>query len=125
MHLFVCGYPSDIGGANTELWHTVKLWRRFGVDVTLIPTWKADATWRARLDAIGCRTCETNPDDLENVPGLARRVVVSMCNTRFLAVAERFRRPRLPDRLARLHELAVSRRATPLSPLRHIRSASS
>ena len=91
MHIFICGYPSDVGGANTELWHSVKLWRRFGAQVTLIPTWKADPAWRRRLDAIGCRTCETNPDDLQNVPGLAGRTVVSMCNTRFLAAAARFR----------------------------------
>jgi len=94
VHLFVIGYPSDIGGANTELWHTVKLWRRFGLGVTLIPTWRADPTWRQRLDAIGCRTCESNPDDLQNVPQLAGSVVVSLCNTRFLAVAERFRKLR-------------------------------
>jgi glycosyltransferase involved in cell wall biosynthesis len=94
MHLFVIGCPSDIGGANTELWHTVKLWRRFGLGVTLIPTWKADPAWRRRLDAIGCCTCQSNPDDLKNVPGLAGSVVVSLCNTRFLAVAERFRKLR-------------------------------
>lgn len=91
MHLFVCGYPSDVGGANTELWHTVKLWRRFGVEVTLIPTWQADPAWRRRLETIGCRTRQSNPDDLQNVAGLAGSVVVSMCNTRFLAVTERFR----------------------------------
>ncbi len=91
MHLFVCGYPSDVGGANTELWHSVKLWRQFGVEVTLVPTWKADPVWRRRLDGIGCRTFESNPDDLQNVPGLSGGIVVSMCNTRFLAVAERFR----------------------------------
>ena len=90
-HVFVSGYPSDIGGANTELWHTVKLWRRFGLAVTLIPTWRADPHWRARLDEIGCRTVESNPDDLQNVPRLAGSVVVSMCNTKFLAAAERFR----------------------------------
>lgn len=90
-HLFVCGYPGDVGGANTELWHTVKLWRRTGWDVTLIPTWKAQQPWRDRLDGIGCRTVETNPDDLQNVPRLPGGTVVSMCNTRFLAVAERFR----------------------------------
>jgi len=91
MHLFVSGYPSDVGGANTELWHTVKLWRRFGAAVTLIPTWKADPAWRARLDAIGCRTVESNPDDLQNVAGLAGGAVVSLCNTRFLSAADRFR----------------------------------
>ncbi len=90
-HVFVCGYPSDIGGANTELWHTVKLWRRFGLDVSLIPTWKADPAWRARLDGIGCRTIESNPDDLQSVPGLRGSVVVSLCNTKFLAAADRFR----------------------------------
>jgi len=90
-HLFVCGYPGDVGGANTELWHTVKLWRRFGLEVTLIPTWKPDPTWRRRLDRIGCRTVPSSPDDLPAVPGLGGSVVVSMCNTRFLAAAERFR----------------------------------
>ncbi len=91
MHLFVCGYPGELGGANTELWHTLKLWRRFGLGVTLIPTWKADPAWRGRLDAIGCRTVESNPDNLRNVSGLGGGVVVSMCNTRFLAAADRFR----------------------------------
>ncbi len=91
MHLFVSGYPGHLGGANTELWHTVKLWRRFGLDVTLIPTWRAEPIWQRRLESIGCQTCETNPDDLQNVRGLAGGVVVSMCNTRFLAAAERFR----------------------------------
>ncbi len=91
-HVFVCGYPGDVGGANTELWHTVKLWRQFGLRVTLIPTWRADPAWQARLEQIGCGTLESDPDDLPNVPGLAGSVVVSMCNTKFLAVAERFRR---------------------------------
>jgi hypothetical protein len=94
--IFVAGYPSDIGGANTELWHTVKLWRRFGLDVTLLPTWEAPLEWKHRLDAIGCRTVALSPPGtggafLDGVPGLAGSIVVSMCNTRFLAVAEQFR----------------------------------
>ncbi len=88
-HLFIIGYPSAIGGANTELWHTVKLWRRFGLGVTLLPTWHADEAWRARLDAIGCRTIVCQGDALPRVPGLAGSVVVSFCNTKFLAVADR------------------------------------
>jgi len=91
-HIFICGYPSDLGGANTELWHTVKLWRRFGLDVTLIPTWRADPQWRIKLEKIGCRTAPSNPDDLQNVPRLAGSVVVAMCNTKFLVAAEHFRR---------------------------------
>jgi len=89
--IFVCGYPGHLGGANTELWHTVKLWRRFGLGVTLIPTWNAGAKWPGRLDQIGCRTVESNPDNLQAVPGLRGSIVVSMCNTKFLAAAERFR----------------------------------
>jgi len=91
MRIFICGYPGNLGGANTELWHTVKLWRNFGIRVTLIPTWHADCQCRARLDALGCRTIQSNPDNLHTVAGLAGSVVVSMCNTKFLAAAERFR----------------------------------
>ena len=90
--VFVVGYPGDVGGANTECWHTVKLWRRFGLDVTLIPTWKPDDKWRARLDAIGCRTVPSSPGDLPNVPSLPRSVVVAFCNSHFLRHADRFRK---------------------------------
>jgi hypothetical protein len=88
-HLFIIGYPSEIGGANTELWHTVKLWRRFGLGVTLLPTWQADAAWQGRLEELGCRTLVCPPDELPHVPGLAGGVVASFCNTKFLAVADR------------------------------------
>lgn len=90
--VFVIGYPGDIGGAGTECWHTVKLWRRHGLDVTLVPTWKATDTWRERLDAIGCRTIETHPYGLDDVPGLAGGVAVSFCNAEFLRCAGRLQR---------------------------------
>ena len=90
-HVFVVGYPGDVGGANTECWHTVRLWRQFGLGVTLIPTWRPAEKWKARLDRIGCNTVRTRPDDLENVPGLPGSVVVSFCNSKFLRHAGRFR----------------------------------
>jgi len=91
--LFVAGYPGELGGANSECWHTVKLWRRFGLEVTLIPTWDAPPDdWRKRLDEIGTRTVLASPESLASVPGLAGAVVVSFCNARFLAAADRFRR---------------------------------
>jgi hypothetical protein len=90
-HLFVVGYPDDVGGANTECWHTVRLWREYGIDVTLIPTWEPIDTWQARLEKIGCRTVQTSPRDLDNVSGLQGSVVVSFCNSHFLRRAERFR----------------------------------
>lgn len=92
MRVFLIGYPGEMGGANTEAWHTVKLWRRYGVEVHLIPTWGRDDRWRARLDAIGCTTHHVRPDDLEGVPGLAGSPVVSMCNGEFMVHAHRFRR---------------------------------
>jgi len=91
MHVFVSGYPGDVGGANTECWHTVRLWRRFGLEVTFLPTWKATDKWRQRLDAIGCRTVETAPQRLADVPELPGAVVVSFCNSNFLAAADHFR----------------------------------
>jgi len=92
MKLFVIGYPGEMGGANTEAWHTIKLWRRFGVDVHLIPTWGADDRWRARLDALGCTTHAICPEELESVPGLAGTPVVGFCNAEFIAHAHRFRK---------------------------------
>ena len=56
MTVFVLGYPADMGGANVELFATVRLWREHGVDVALIPVWRAHPIWRARLEALGCKT---------------------------------------------------------------------
>lgn len=89
--IFVAGYPGDVGGANTECWHTVKLWRRFGLNVTFIPTWRPNARWQDRLERIGCHTVHTTADDLHHVPGLRGCVVVSFCNANFLTAADRFR----------------------------------
>jgi hypothetical protein len=91
MRVFLIGYPGEMGGANTEAWHTVKLWRRYGVEVRLIPTWWANDRWRARLDALGCTTHQVRPEELERVPGLAGSPVVSFCNAEFMAHAHRFR----------------------------------
>jgi len=89
--VFVVGYPGDVGGANTECWHTLRLWRRFGLPVRCIPTWEPDRRWQARLQRIGCPTIAAAPAELPRVPGLTRSVVVSFCNSRFLEEAERFR----------------------------------
>lgn len=89
--LFLIGYPGDVGGANTECWHTLRLWRRFGLEVGCIPTWEPDPRWQTRLERIGCATFAAAPTDLHRVPHLAGSVVVSFCNSRFLQEAERFR----------------------------------
>ena len=91
MRVFLIGYPGELGGANTEAWHTVQLWKRAGFDVHLIPTWGCDARWRAKLDGLGFVTHVVPPDELERVPGLAGAPVVGFCNGEFLAQAHRFR----------------------------------
>jgi len=91
IRLFVAGYPGDMGGANTECWHTVALWRRFGAEVLFLPAAAPDPAWRERLERIGCRTIELPWDDLRGVNGLAGGTVVSFCNRTFLRDAGRFR----------------------------------
>jgi glycosyltransferase involved in cell wall biosynthesis len=91
MKLFVVGYPSDYGGADTELWHTLRLWRDGGIEVELIPTWFASEKWQRRCHSIGIHThLGRTPEDLLSVPGLADSVVVSFCNGEFLKHSHRF-----------------------------------
>ncbi len=94
--VFLAGFPGDIGGANTEIWHTVKLWRWLGLDVTVLPLWGESgnpdfARWTGRLAGIGAEVamCE-KPERLDRVEGLPGSIVVSVCNTRFVREAERF-----------------------------------
>jgi hypothetical protein len=93
--IFLIGHPGDVGGARTEIWHTVRLWRRFGLPVVAVPTWTADPAWTARLAAIGVPTVEirppTCPADLDAIPGLRGSTVVSFCNAHFIAAADHFR----------------------------------
>lgn len=87
MRVFVIGYPSHFGGADTELWHTVRLWRQRGVAVTLIPTWQPDPSQTTRLDRIGAETQIASPNTLQDVHGLPEGIVVSFCNGEFLKCA--------------------------------------
>jgi hypothetical protein len=92
MQIFVVGYPSDLGGADTELWHVLKLWRRRQWDVTLIPTWQCDPIWQNKCSLLGIKTADVrSPDQLCEVPGLRGGRVVSFCNGEFLKEAGRFR----------------------------------
>jgi hypothetical protein len=89
--IVVIGYPSDFGGADTELWHTTRLWRRAGWQVSFIPTWNANPKQRARLDGIGARTIIVKgPEQLSSVDGIRQSIVVSFCNGEFLKHAAIF-----------------------------------
>lgn len=91
MRVFLFGYPGEMGGANTEAWHSIKLWRSEDIDVHLIPTWGGDSGWRQRLDALGCVTHHISSADLEKVDALPGSPIVGMCNHQFTAHAHRFR----------------------------------
>lgn len=89
--IFVVGYPGDIGGACTELWHALRLWRNIEIPVTVIPTWTADPKWIDQVTQIGCQTVFADAESIDQVDGLAGSIVVSFCNGQFLQVAEKLR----------------------------------
>lgn len=72
------GYPSNYGGADTELDHQIDLWLSQNVEVHLVPNWKPDPEMKASLTARGAVTHAYRPDIF------AGKVVVSYCNAHFL-----------------------------------------
>lgn len=91
-HIYVFGYPSDCGGASTELWHLLKLWRRNGCDVSLIPTWSIPSGWQEKTDAVGCKTIRFDRHHPSLPDG---SLVVSLSNAPFLGVSGKLRNCRL------------------------------
>lgn len=91
MKVYAIGSPSWLGGADTELFHTIKLWRAGGVDVHIVPTWGVSDEWREKLLGIGCTVHTATAENIADVPGLAGSVCVSFCNGQFLKVAHKLR----------------------------------
>lgn len=84
--LWVAGYPSLVGGADTQLDHNIDLWRGYGVEVHLVPLPGASELMRQFCNQRGCLTHEYHP-------GIFRdKIVASFCNPTFLKV--------LPDIMA-------------------------
>ena len=92
MNIHVFGYPSDVGGAATELWHLVRLWRRRGVEITLVPTWSAPVEWRRKTAEIGCNTLLAGGHDPKLPDG---SLVVALSNAPFLELSSRLRNCRI------------------------------
>jgi hypothetical protein len=84
--VWVAGFPSTYGGADTELDHLVDLFRLFDVDVNLVPLFGVGDMMRRSVLERGCRIHEYHPGIF------ADRVVLSFCNGEFLQ--------RLPDIVA-------------------------
>jgi glycosyltransferase involved in cell wall biosynthesis len=97
MHAFVIGYPSFLGGADTELWHVLRLWVQRGMSVTLIPTWLPRPEQRRRLDRLGVQTIQiARGCELPTVATLPGSIAIGFCNAEFLSSAERLRRMQCP-----------------------------
>lgn len=88
MKIFVLGYPDVIGGASVELGHTVRVWRHFGLDVHLIPTWGTPPKDIIdMMDECGAITHIVNKkNEIASIPGLEGSVVSSFCNSNLFNV---------------------------------------
>lgn len=76
--VWVAGFPSTYGGADTELDHLLDLFRLFDVEVNLVPLFGVADAMRTSVLERGCRIHEYAP------AVFADRVVVSFCNGEFL-----------------------------------------
>lgn len=86
--LCVIGFPSRLGGADTELDHQIRVWSALGVRVHLIHTGPIDDNLRAmRMQDRGCVVHE--PRDWAACRGMH---VISYCNGEFLKNLESIRR---------------------------------
>ncbi|HEX4131662.1 MAG TPA: glycosyltransferase [Pirellulales bacterium] len=78
--LCVIGFPSKVGGADTELDHQIHCWQALGLQVHLIHTGTLDANLQAmRMEERGCVIHE--PRDWRACRGMH---VISYCNGEFL-----------------------------------------
>jgi hypothetical protein len=77
--LWVGGFPSFFGGADTELDHNIDLWRMNGVDVNLVVMFGFDEKMKQLCLARGCKVHEYKPNIFKD------KIVASFCNGEFLA----------------------------------------
>lgn len=76
----VIGYPSRLGGADTELDHQIHVWQALGIKVHLIHTGQLDDNLRAmKMEERGCVI--HTPGDWGACKGMH---VISYCNGEFL-----------------------------------------
>ncbi len=84
----VIGFPSRLGGADTELDHQIHVWKRLGIEVYLLHTGDLDDNLKAmRMEERGCRILR--PRDWSACRGMH---VISYCNGEFLKNLAEIRR---------------------------------
>lgn len=76
--IWVAGYPSFLGGADTELLHNICLWRKHDVDVNLVPLFGCDSKIQQVMTEMGCITHNYNPKIFKD------KILISYCNGNFL-----------------------------------------
>jgi len=76
--IWVAGYPSFVGGADTELDHMIDLWRMHAVAVHLVPVFPPDPVMKQLCDDRGCQTHDYHDKIFRD------RLVISYCNGEFL-----------------------------------------
>jgi hypothetical protein len=84
--VWVAGFPSPYGGADTELDHLIDLFRAHDVGMNLVPMFGTDQQMVASVLGRGCAIYEYRPDIFVG------RTVLSFCNGEFLRL--------LPDIMA-------------------------
>lgn len=76
--IWVAGYPSFVGGADSELDHNIDLWLMNGVEVHLVPMPACSPEMKILCDQRGCITHDYHPAIFRD------KIVVSFCNGHFL-----------------------------------------
>ena len=78
IEIWIGGFPSFFGGADTELDHNIDLWCSKGVEVHLVPLPSYDPLMLEHCEARGCIAHQYEP-------GIFRsKIVASFCNGEFL-----------------------------------------
>lgn len=76
--LWVAGFPSFLGGADTELLHNIDLWRMYDIDINLVPMFGCDPKIKQYVINLGCKIHQYNPSIFKD------KIVASWCNREFL-----------------------------------------
>jgi glycosyltransferase involved in cell wall biosynthesis len=94
-NIFCIGYCHSVGGAGLEMAHTIRLWRKFGCRVVLIPAWgppAPDSEWPARLTSWGIKTAVAGQLTLrQDVPEIEGSIVCGFCNPHFIKALGRLK----------------------------------
>lgn len=78
--LWISGAPSRVGGADTELLNNIYLWRKYGIDVHIVPCYGIMDEMKAEMISIGCHFHDHDPSIFKD------QIVISYCNGNFLKV---------------------------------------